>query len=326
MTHIARLGITLIIIFASLACGYLVKHALDSGRLKYLSSRIEHWRINLQSIAVFFLLPLAAMLSLWGLPKPDPELFILPFLGLCAYTLGGGLAILAARFMRLSRSQTGAFYCCGAFNNMGAVGGLVCLIFLGESSIALVALFRLFEELYYFSLSFPVARHYADPDFQLKKISYNKNFFYILALIIAALGSGIILNLCHITRPKICGVAASMSMLCATVIFLFAIGLTLKLHSIKKYLLPSLALCLIKFMLVPAIMIFLALFSGVGSFDNSLALKVVAILSAMPVAMTALVPPALFGLDLDLANTCWIVTTLCLVAVLPVLFYILPLL
>ena len=46
----------------------------------------------------------------------------------------------------------------------------------------------------------------------------------------------------------------------------------------------------------------------------------------MPVAMTALVPPSLFRLDLDLANACWIFSTLALVAVLPALLVILPLL
>ena len=44
----------------------------------------------------------------------------------------------------------------------------------------------------------------------------------------------------------------------------------------------------------------------------------------MPVAMTALVPPSLFSLDLDLANACWIFSTLALVAVLPALLLVLP--
>ncbi|WP_303996728.1 hypothetical protein [Desulfovibrio piger] len=46
----------------------------------------------------------------------------------------------------------------------------------------------------------------------------------------------------------------------------------------------------------------------------------------MPVAMTALVPPALFGLDVDMANALWIFSTLALVVILPVLYFVLPLL
>ena len=44
----------------------------------------------------------------------------------------------------------------------------------------------------------------------------------------------------------------------------------------------------------------------------------------MPVAMNALIPPSLFRLDLDLANACWVFTTLELVLVLPILIIILP--
>ena len=40
--------------------------------------------------------------------------------------------------------------------------------------------------------------------------------------------------------------------------------------------------------------------------------------------MTALVPPTLFHLDVDLANACWIFSTLGLVAVLPLLMLLLP--
>ncbi len=46
----------------------------------------------------------------------------------------------------------------------------------------------------------------------------------------------------------------------------------------------------------------------------------------MPVAMTALVPPSLFNLDLDLANACWVFSTAGLIVVLPALLIILPLL
>ena len=52
----------------------------------------------------------------------------------------------------------------------------------------------------------------------------------------------------------------------------------------------------------------------------------VAILASMPVAMNALIPPSLFDLDLDLANACWVFTTLALIVVLPILVFVLPLL
>jgi hypothetical protein len=48
-------------------------------------------------------------------------------------------------------------------------------------------------------------------------------------------------------------------------------------------------------------------------------MKVVMILSSMPVAFSALIPPSLYDLDLDLANACWFFTTSALIVVLPLL-------
>ena len=43
----------------------------------------------------------------------------------------------------------------------------------------------------------------------------------------------------------------------------------------------------------------------------------------MPVAFNALVPPAIFGFDLDLANSAWIVTTASLIVIVPALYFVL---
>ena len=62
---------------------------------------------------------------------------------------------------------------------------------------------------------------------------------------------------------------------------------------------------------------------GMHLMDDGLAFKVVLILSSMPVAFNALVAASIYDLDLDLANSCWIVTTGALVIILPWLYYLL---
>jgi hypothetical protein len=42
----------------------------------------------------------------------------------------------------------------------------------------------------------------------------------------------------------------------------------------------------------------------------------------MPVAFNALIPPSLYDLDLDLANSCWFFTTAMLVVELPMLLMV----
>lgn len=322
MTHLTRLLLTIFIIFFSIAAGYILKRSASSGRLRIDPAVLGKWRSRAQSAAIFILFPAAAALSLWGMPRPKPDLLLLPPLGVLTYTAGGAMALLLARPLNLARTQAGAFYCCGAFNNIGAVGSLVCLIFLGESSIALAALFRVFEEIYYFGLSFPIARRFADHG--AGKVPAGKSFFWMLLLIVCALLAGVALNVLGIPRPAACGPLASIFVLAGTVIFLITIGLSLRLSSARDYAGPALAMCLIKFCLLPLIVTGAAYFLDLGSYAGGLALKVCLVLSAMPVAMTALAPAALFGLDLDLANACWIVTTLALLAVLPLLYYILP--
>ncbi len=43
-------------------------------------------------------------------------------------------------------------------------------------------------------------------------------------------------------------------------------------------------------------------------------------LASTPVAFTSLIPPAIYDLDLNLSNACWLTSTLSLVAVLPVVY------
>ena len=82
---------------------------------------------------------------------------------------------------------------------------------------------------------------------------------------------------------------------------------------------------MIKFAIVPGVVTFLALLLGYRNIGDGLLLKVVIILSSMPVAFMALIPPSLYDLDIDLANSCWLFTTTLLVIVLPVLYFVIHL-
>ena len=74
--------------------------------------------------------------------------------------------------------------------------------------------------------------------------------------------------------------------------------------------------------MIPALITSLAWGAGLNTIDNGLPFKVVLILSSMPVAFNALVAASLYDLDLDLANSCWLLSTLGLVVVLPWLYWL----
>ena len=318
-----RLLLTLTIIFVSLIAGYVFRQWVSSGSSPMNEASLRSLRLFIQKTAMFGLIPLSAMLSLWGLPSPDPRLLSLPLLGLAAWTCGGALALFFSRRMGLSRAQTGSMYCCGTFTNIGAVGSLVAVMHFGEQAIAMASLYRLCEEMFYFGVAIPVSRR-----FDSSQRSHTPRFHVdpVLMAILAALGLGLILNLSGVHRPAFLGTISTAAMIAGTVCFLLSIGMGLRLSRMTCYIRQSAVISLIKFALVPLVITGLAMLAGLGDVDNGLPLKVVVILSAMPVAMNALIPPSLFNLDLDLANACWVFTTLELVVVLPILVIILPLL
>ena len=319
-----RLLLTLTIIFVSLLVGYGIRQWVGSGRAPLSEQALARLRLAIQKIAMFGLIPVSAMLSLWGLPSPDPRLLSLPALGLAAWAAGGVLALAFSRLMRLSPAKTGSLYCCGTFTNIGAVGTLVAVMYFGEQAIAMASLYRLCEEMFYFSVALPVARSFSEKprEGSVRRFRFDP----VLAAIVSALALGLVLNLGGVPRPDFFGLLSTAAMLTGTVCFLLSIGMGLRLSRMACYARESAAVSLIKFVLVPVLITSLAVLAGLGSVEGGVPLKVVAILSAMPVAMNALIPPSLFDLDLDLANACWVFTTLELVVVLPILILILPLL
>lgn len=72
----------------------------------------------------------------------------------------------------------------------------------------------------------------------------------------------------------------------------------------------------IKFLILPAAVTSVGILLDYGKMLDGLPLKVLIILSSMPVGFLALVPPVLYDLDVDLANSCWLFTTALLAMVL----------
>lgn len=83
------------------------------------------------------------------------------------------------------------------------------------------------------------------------------------------------------------------------------------------------AIAAISFLARPAAAAALAYGCLRAGWISELGFRVTVLLAATPVAFNALIPPAIYDLDEDLANSCWIVTTASMVVVVPVLFLVL---
>jgi hypothetical protein len=314
------------IILFGLSLGYAVRLLAELAVIQ-LPIPIDRLRKLLQRVALLFVNPVAVAGAIWIVKIESIRLAALPFNGLFAILTGGIFALVLARVLHLGPRKTGAMYCCGSFTNIGSVGALVCFVFLGEEGFALVPIYKLFEELCYYSIGFPVAKYYSSSQNKerilVRIIELSKDPFILVTLSAIILGG--LLNLAEIERPGFFRSVVSVFVPLGTVMLLISIGLALKLKRVGDYLKECISVSLIKFVLVPGLSASLGYLIGFGSIDGGLPLKVVIILSCMPVAFTALIPPSIYDLDLNLANSCWFFTTSLLVVILPLLLLVLSL-
>jgi hypothetical protein len=72
-------------------------------------------------------------------------------------------------------------------------------------------------------------------------------------------------------------------------------------------------------MLLPPIALSLGFLLGLGGTEGGTGIKTVLVLSSMPVGFLGVVPPAMYGLDVEFANRLWLLSTMTLVFTLPLL-------
>ena len=320
----SKLLFSFAIILFGLLLGYGTQVLVNRKALT-LPLPMDQLRKLLQKIALLFLNPIAIVGALWVVDIESVRLAALPFTGLFAILAGGALALAAAKLLDLEPRKTGALYGCGSFTNIGSIGALICFIFVGEQGFALVPIYKIFEELSYYSIGFPIAKYYSrnqEKDDVLDRLrTLGKDPFILVALSSIILGAA--LNWSGIQRPEFLRSVVSTSVPLMTVSLLTSIGLALKFRRIRDYLKECFAVSIIKFFFVPVMASSLAYLLGFGKLDHGLPLKVVIILSSMPVAFNALIPPSIYDLDLDLANSCWFFTTALLIIILPLLLILL---
>jgi predicted permease len=311
-------------ILFGLSLGYVVRILIEHSVIR-LPVPVDLLRRSLQRGALLFVNPIAVMGAVWLVNIESVRLAALPFNGLFGILAGGVFALALARLLHLGPKKTGALYCCGSFSNMGSIGGLVCFVFLGEEGFALVPIYRLFEELCYFSVGFPVAKYYSGSQNGVRvsdRISELARDPFILVTLASLLLGGL-LNFAGVQRPSFFQSVVSVFVPLGTVMLLASVGLALRLRRVRDYLKECVSVSLIKFVLVPVSAVSLGYWIGFGDIAGGLPLKVIIIESCMPVAFIALIPPSIYDLDLDLANSCWIFTTSLLAVILPLLLLVL---
>jgi predicted permease len=312
------------LIIFGLSLGYSVQRMVGEQVIR-LPLSLDRLRKILLKSAFLFINPVTVVGAIWVIELKDSRLATLPFLGMGAIFLGGLLGLLFSRWLHLERKQTGSLFTCGSFTNLGTLGGLVCYIFLGEIGFGLVYIYRLFEDFIYYTVGFPVAKLFGsapgEKEGRLSRLKQLAGDAFILVSLSSLLLGGL-LNLSGMKRPEFYQTVNSIFIPLGALLLITAIGLAMKITKVRDYLKECLAVSAIKFLIVPAVTTSLAFLIGYREMAGGYVMKVVILLSSMPVAFSALVPPSLYDLDVDLANSCWLFTTSLFMMILPVLYFI----
>lgn len=270
-------------------------------------------------------MPISFLAAVWIVTFGDMRIAFLPFVGICALLVGGLLGLTLARLVKSTPKQKGVLFCCGSFTNIGAIGGLVCYMFLGEPGFALIALYKMFEEIVYYTIGFPLARYYSGASDQQKSIAQRISTVITDPFVATALSAfliGLSLNLADVPRPVIFETVTAFSIPAGTFVLIVSIGLSMRFSHVGSCLKESLGICAIKFFIVPVITCSIAYLLGLHQVADGLPFKVVLILSSMPVAFNALIASSIYDLDLDLANSCWLISTGALLIIMPWLYFL----
>jgi predicted permease len=307
------------IVIVGVGIGYVIQICVEKKRF---SLPIEKVRKRLQKAALLFFNPVAILGATWAADIRDIKIAALPFLGMAALVTGGCLALGASRLLRLSRKQTGSYVVCGSFTNIGSLGALFCFIFLGEAGFALVPFYKLFEESIYYAIGFPISKSFSDdlsetPAFVQRLKDAATDIFVLVA--VSSIAIGLVLNLSSIPRFPFYGSINAVLIPLAAMLLLISIGMAMRFSSVKQFFKPAIVVALIKFAIVPIVIVAIGYLLGLGEIAEGLPLKVVLILSSMPVGFIAMVPPTIYNLDVNLANACWLVTNGWLIVQIPIL-------
>ena len=317
---ISKFAIFVSLIYGFLLLGYLTKRKAGLG--EKLSSTI-------MKSTIIFLEPVIICTAFWVLDLSDMNLLLTVPL---TATLLSLLLLLPGRLIsgllgHHSQSR-GAFLGCAMFSNVGmTLGGFLCFLFLGEPGFSISLLYTAYFIPFFFTIGYFVAGRYSPHPLQGWRGNLGDLFTNPIRIVpIAAMFLGLLLDFSGIKRPQIVGTVGRDLIYLDVALYSFAIGLTVRVRKIAKYLRENLTLSALKFVLSPLIGVSIAYLLGCNRILDGLPLKVIFIQSCMPVAIFSLVLSRLLDLNQDLANSAWIFTTFAVLPLVPVIYLIVELL
>jgi predicted permease len=284
------------------------------------------WSNLLSRHFLLFTAPVILLNSLWSVRIESVHAASLPLMMTAMQAFAIPPALLIAGRLGASREQTGSILACSVFSNNGpTLGMFLCYLIFGDHGLYLAGLsIALYSPLYYL-VAFPLISLFsADRRMSVAEslLRLVKNPVAVVPIIAMMIGLG--LNMAGVPRPDLLNrVATRYVTYIAVSGFSFAIGLGLDFQRSIRYMRHAFYLSLIKFLYTPLVTVGLLVLFGYLRASDTLPARVMLVESAMPTAIMAVILTKLFGLDEDLANAAWILTTILVIPLIPILFLVL---
>jgi predicted permease len=322
-----KMILVLVLSFGSVLIGYLAQNLVlgSAGNQKNSRQRsISNTAKWIKLVTLGALLPLPIFFTFWRIESIPANLMIIPFLGIGSLIVGGLSALIFIRITKIVPDKAGSLFACGMMTNLGIIGGLIGMLFFGNEGFLTVQLFTMFEVFTYYLIVFPLTQQIGEGGGTGFHFNPKLLFSKPMALVpLSAIIAGILFRSLNVPAPPVLDSISAVVVPSVTALIGFSIGLTLKVSRIRHYRREAGIIAGIKFLIIPGIIIPAAALLGLPDMLGGVAFKMVIFLSFGPVALIALVPPQLYGLDLDLANSGWLVTTAVHLLIVPVLILLL---
>ena len=318
---------TLLLFFStalgSILLGYVLKSVVLS-RNAATDMQLRTVSKYMKVLAIIMLEPIPVINSFWTLQLISPKLLLMVFFGVVYAWVSMFSAVYIGRRARYDDSTAASFFVSVAFSNFGTFGGLAALLLFGHTGYALVMLAIVLSPIvnfgYGYLVSHNISRGHKAP-FQISLKGFSSSPVIYIPLISVCIG--LALRVSGVQHTVLLNTLTSILVPVQATVIGIAFGMTLKVRAIRKYLRILASIVMIKYLVIPFIIIPVAMLFGMHQIMDGLPLYIIILLIYMPVAINALIPPVLYGFDLDLVNSAWIVTTLGLCIIFPLLLVLL---
>jgi predicted permease len=266
--------------------------------------------------------PIGALLSIWGL-NLNVEMIWLPIAGLLMHLLPLFLAYIRIKKYDFNYREKASYLLVMLISNAAMLGAMTSFFVLGETSYAYTNLILSLGPFAVSGIGFTLAAKYqslAEGTQTAGMKGVLKNLLSLNQMALYASIAGLILSLSGIPRPAFSSQVLSINIHFSMWTAVMPIGAALSFAGIKKYKFVTMDYTVIKFLIVPIILFLLSLLFVK---DDPLALKTILIVSASPAPMVAVMLSKLYHLDVDLALSPFVYTTVIYLIVLVPLFIVL---